>query len=68
VCFEREEKQNLLRFVRTEEGLIRDDLQRLPGRGAYVHRREACLEQIGREKIWKRAFRFRGTRKKKATE
>ncbi len=39
-------KPGLLRVVRTPQGEVRlDDTGKLPGRGAYLHRQRACLEQ-----------------------
>jgi len=35
----------MIRVVRTQEGPKVDTQQRLPGRGAYVHRDERCLER-----------------------
>ena len=45
-CRETHDKRELLRIVRTPEGEIAfDPTGKRSGRGAYVCRREACLEQ-----------------------
>jgi predicted RNA-binding protein YlxR (DUF448 family) len=44
-CRERTAQRDLLRLVVVSNGSIRVDARRsLPGRGAYVHRRRACVE------------------------
>lgn len=43
-CRERAPKAELLRIVRTTEGVRVDPLGRAPGRGAYVHRDPACAD------------------------
>jgi len=44
-CRERAAQRDLLRLVAVSNGSIRVDPERsLPGRGAYVHRRRACVE------------------------
>jgi uncharacterized protein len=44
-CRERGSKGDLVRLVAVAGGSVRMDLQGSePGRGAYVHRRRACLE------------------------
>jgi hypothetical protein len=35
----------MLRVVKTDQGGQVDGRQRLPGRGAYVHRRRECIER-----------------------
>ena len=44
-CRERGSKHDLVRLAAAAGGSVRIDLQGSePGRGAYVHRRRACLE------------------------
>lgn len=43
-CRETEAKSNLMRLVRTAEGVQVDPSGRLAGRGAYVHDRESCWQ------------------------
>ncbi len=48
----------LLRLVRTAHGTVEPDpSRRRPGRGAYVCRAEACLDQALRRGRWAHAFR-----------
>lgn len=46
-CRRRRPKPELLRIVRTAEGVRFDERQRLPGRGAYVCPGRECLEAAG---------------------
>ena len=44
-CRGRVQQRDLIMLVAVSNGSIRVDMQRsLPGRGAYVHRRRACVE------------------------
>jgi hypothetical protein len=43
-CRERASKAELLRVVRSGEGVRVDPLGRAPGRGAYVHREPRCVD------------------------
>jgi len=44
-CQKRDEQENLVRWVAEPTGRIKiDDRRRLPGRGAWLHRRRECLE------------------------
>jgi len=38
-------KRNLIRLVRTPEGVLVDESGKLAGRGAYLHDRRSCWEQ-----------------------
>jgi predicted RNA-binding protein YlxR (DUF448 family) len=53
-------KEELLRIVRSADGSVRVDPDgRAPGRGAYVHRRRACVDAaLGGDALW-RALRAR---------
>jgi uncharacterized protein len=44
-CRVRAPKAELLRLVRTAEGVRSDVAGRLPGRGAYLHRDPSCVER-----------------------
>ena len=56
-CRQVEGKSGLLRVVRTPQGEVRlDETGKLPGRGAYVCRREQCVEQAIRQKKLGRAL------------
>jgi uncharacterized protein len=56
-CRERAPKAELLRIVRTTEGVRVDPLGRAPGRGAYVHRDPACADAAVRRGALARALR-----------
>ncbi|HEY5858968.1 MAG TPA: YlxR family protein [Actinomycetota bacterium] len=57
-CREPSSKSGLLRIVRSAEaGVQLDPDGTAPGRGAYVHRRAACLEAAGAEGVLARALR-----------
>ena len=44
-CQQRDEQENLVRWVAEATGRIKiDDHAQLPGRGAWSHRRRECLE------------------------
>jgi uncharacterized protein len=43
-CRETLAKRNLIRLVRTGEGVVIDQTGKLPGRGAYLHDVRACWE------------------------
>ena len=48
----------LVRVVWKEGKPVVDREGKLPGRGAYMHRRLECLLRLGSAKIWERAFRL----------
>jgi uncharacterized protein len=56
-CRERTEKSELLRIVARHGGIAMDHSQILPGRGAYLHPRPACLEQALKRRSLGRALR-----------
>lgn len=50
VCRKRKSKEELIRIVRTPEGLVRvDPLKKLPGRGAYICSNMECIDKLKRE-------------------
>ena len=56
-CNEQKEKQDLLRIVRSKEGIIEVDLTgKKSGRGAYICKNEECLEKIIKSKRLERVF------------
>jgi predicted RNA-binding protein YlxR (DUF448 family) len=58
-CQKRDEQQNLVRSVAEPSGRIKiDEHARLPGRGAWVHRKRECIEAAGRSGFAK-SFRRR---------
>jgi uncharacterized protein len=56
-CGERAAKPELIRVVAAGDEIVPDPAMRLPGRGAYLHPRLACLEQAQRRKAFSRALR-----------
>ncbi len=56
-CREVLPKRNLIRLVRTPEGVQIDPTGRLPGRGAYLHDRRSCWEQALKKGALARALR-----------
>ena len=58
VCRERENKEDLIRVVLSEDGFcFWDKAQKKPGRGAYLHQSLGCLSKANEMKLWSRAFR-----------
>ena len=50
-CREKKEKREMIRVVRTPEGVaVLDPTGKLSGRGAYICRQEACLRKAIRQK------------------
>lgn len=56
-CRERTEKSQLLRVVARDGAVAIDHRQIMPGRGAYLHPRPACLEQALKRRSLGRALR-----------
>ena len=56
-CREEKSKREMLRVVRSAEGIISLDFSgKLSGRGAYVCSNEACIKKLGQKKLLNRAF------------
>lgn len=56
-CNEQKEKQELLRIVKSKEGIIEVDLTgKKNGRGAYICKKEECLNKIIKTKKLERIF------------
>ena len=56
-CNEQKEKQELLRIVRSKEGIIEVDLTgKKSGRGAYICKNLECLEKVIKTKRLERIF------------
>ena len=50
-CNEQKEKKDLLRIVRNKEGILEIDLSgKKNGRGAYICKKEECLNKIKKTK------------------
>jgi uncharacterized protein len=57
-CGERAARTELIRVVAAGDEIVPDAASRLPGRGAYLHPRLACLERAQRRKAFARALRL----------
>ncbi len=56
-CNEQKEKQELLRIVKSKEGLIEiDETGKKNGRGAYICKKEECLEKLIKSKRLQKVF------------
>jgi len=56
-CREMKPKRDLIRVVRSPEGMVSIDFKgKKPGRGAYVCRDTACLKKAVKTKALERAF------------
>ena len=60
-CKERAEKSSLLRLVAVGDVIRPDPQARLPGRGAYLHPSQACLDLARRRRAFPRALRTAGS-------
>jgi predicted RNA-binding protein YlxR (DUF448 family) len=57
-CNRKRAKRDLIRLAVDSRGcLVRDDLGRIGGRGAYICNREACYKQLTKMKHLRRAFK-----------
>ena len=59
-CRERAAKSELLRIVAAGNEVVPDPLARLPGRGAYLHLSQECLERARLRRAIPRALRVPG--------
>ena len=56
-CNEQREKNNLLRIVKSKDGIIEvDETGKKSGRGAYICKSEECLEKAIKSKRLERIF------------
>lgn len=56
-CNEQKEKKELLRIVKSKEGIIEPDLTgKKNGRGAYICKNEECLNKLIKSKRLERIF------------
>ncbi|MEU2333782.1 YlxR family protein [Streptomyces sp. NPDC006654] len=59
-CRQRAAKTELLRIVAVGDDCVPDPRGTLPGRGAYVHPAQVCLDQAVRRRALPRALRVPG--------
>ncbi|NHC44600.1 YlxR family protein [Motilibacter aurantiacus] len=59
-CRRRAPKSELIRVVEAEGACVPDVRGRLPGRGAYVHPDQECLDVAERRRAFSRALRAQG--------
>ncbi len=58
VCNKQTEKKDLLRIVKSKEGIIEADLTgKKNGRGAYICKNEECLNKLIKTKKLEKAFK-----------
>ena len=50
-CRERKEKQDLMRFVKTDEGIVLDQTKSINGRGFYLCHNMDCYQLMCKKKI-----------------
>lgn len=60
ICRSKGDKRTLIRLVASQGRLVVDDLQRLPGRGGYVHPTVDCVSRMGQSQRWERVLRVEG--------
>ncbi|MFE7838342.1 YlxR family protein [Streptomyces sp. NPDC057474] len=65
-CRQRSAKTELLRVVAVEDECVPDPRGTLPGRGAYVHPAQVCLDLAVRRRAFTRALRAPGALDTKA--
>ena len=59
-CQQSSEKRELIRIVRSPEGMIElDERGKKPGRGAYICPEQTCLELAKKNKALERSFKQR---------
>lgn len=61
ICREKENKRQLTRIVRTEQGVVIDPTGKMNGRGAYLCEKPDCWQRAANTDILSRALRTRLT-------
>ncbi|MBO0684698.1 MAG: YlxR family protein [Candidatus Dormibacteraeota bacterium] len=56
-CRETGGKRGLLRVARAPQGVVLDQTGRIPGRGAYLHAEQACLDLARRRRSLERSLK-----------
>lgn len=55
-CMKSFPKKDLIRFVKSDEGICMDIDQKKNGRGCYLCRSESCLSKAVKKRAFERAF------------
>lgn len=58
ICRKSDKKANLLRFVVGHQGIVWDREERMPGRGAYLHRYMECYSKLVEPGRWEHALKL----------
>ena len=59
-CREMHEKRELIRIVKSAEGMVSIDMRgKAPGRGAYICKKNDCLERAMKSRALERALEHR---------
>lgn len=57
VCRNHDDKSNLLRFVKTADGVQLDESQKLDGRGVWVHSNLDCIKKLVKKRMLDYVFK-----------
>jgi len=57
VCREMKNKNELVRFVRTDKSVVLDETSKIAGRGAYVCNNNECINKCIKTRALNRAFK-----------
>jgi len=57
VCRQHADKSELLRLVKTQQGIILDKTGKIDGRGVYVHSNRECIETCIKKQSLSGAFK-----------
>lgn len=58
VCREMLLKSELIRFVRTDGKVVLDESGKKDGRGAYLCKKEKCIEKALKSNVFSKSFKF----------
>ena len=57
MCRQHADKSELVRLVKTEEGIVIDKAGKIQGRGVYVHRHQSCIDACTKKQSLNAAFK-----------
>ena len=57
MCRQHADKSDLVRLVKTEEGIVIDKTGKIQGRGVYVHRHQSCIDACIKKQSLNAAFK-----------